>query len=186
MKYIESALGVIDEAKETNKRNMNPFIFNADTVELLETMQFINDHINNLDELMTINEIVHYTIPYMDVNLDSIPDQWRISDTALLNAVAGNEGIEVKATGRTYIYTQYHPKFKQGKTYRIEVQLKEPVGYIAYFISGIKNRTELKQEGNKYVSEFLVKNEPNENGNQLRIYVESDCTIENILVKELK
>ena len=165
---------------------MNPFIFNADTIELLEKMQFINDYIDNLDELMTINEIVHYTIPYMDVNLDSIPDQWRISDTALLNAVADKEGIKIKATDRTYIYTQYHPKFKQGRTYRIEVQLKEPVDYLDYYVNGVKSKTKFIQEENIYAAEFLVENEPNENGNQLRIYVESDCTIENILVKELK
>jgi O-antigen ligase len=185
MKYIESAFSAIDEAKETNKKNMNPFIFNADTIELLEKMQFINDYIDNPDELKSINEIVHYTIPYTDVNLDTIPDQWRISDTALLKAAVSDEGIKIKATGRAYIYTQYHPKFKQGKAYRIEVQLKEPVDYLAYFIYGIKDRTELKKEENKYVAEFLVKNEPDENENQLRIYVESDCTIENILIKEL-
>ena len=185
LKYIESAFSAIDEAKETNKKNMNPFIFNADTIELLEKMQFINDYIDNLDELMTINEIVHYTIPYMDVNLDSIPDQWRISDTALLNAAADNEGIKIKASGRAYIYTQYHPKFKQGKKYRIEVHLKEPVNYLKYYVSGIKGPTNFKQKDNIYISEFLVENEPNKNGNQLRIYVESDCIIENILVKEL-
>jgi len=185
MKYIESAFGAIDEAKETNKRNMNPFTFSADTMELLEKMQFINDHINNLDELKSINEIVHYTIPYMDVNLDTRPDQWRINDTSLLNAVADHEGMKIKASGRAYIYTQYHPKFKQGKTYRIEVQLKEPVDYLKYYISGIKNATSFKQKDNIYISEFLVENEPNKNGNQLRIYMESDCIIENILVKEL-
>ena len=103
-----------------------------------------------------------------------------------MNAVADKEGIKIKATGRTYIYTQYHPKFKQGKTYRIEVQLKEPVDYLKYYISGIKGATSFNQEENIYISEFLVEKEPNENGNQLRIYVESDCTIENILVKELK
>jgi hypothetical protein len=107
----------------------------------------------------------------------------------LLNAVADKEGIKIKATGRTYIYTQYHPKFKQGKTYRIEVQLKEPVDYIAYYISGIKGRTKLKQEKNTkntFFAEFLVENEPNGKGNQMRIYMESYCTIENILVKEIK
>jgi len=189
MKYIESALNVIDEAKETNKKNMNPFIFSADTIKLLEKMQFINDHINNIDELFMINEIVHYTIPYMDINLDTIPDQWRISDTALLKAAVSDEGIKIKATGRAYIYTQYHPKFKQGITYRIEVQLKEPVDYLAYYVSGIQGRTKLKQDKNMrstFFAEFLVEKEPNENGNQLRIYVESDCTIENILVKEIK
>ena len=186
LKYIESAFSAIDEAKETNKKNMNPFIFNADTIELLEKMQFINDYIDNLDELMTINEIVHYTIPYMDVNLDSIPDQWRISDTALLNAAADHEGMKIKASDRAYIYTQYHPKFKQGKKYRIEVHLKEPVNYLKYYVSGIKGATSFKQKDNIYISEFLVENEPNENGNQVRIYMESDCTIENILVKEIK
>jgi tetratricopeptide (TPR) repeat protein len=185
MKYIESALNVIDEAKETNKKNMNPFIFNADTIELLEKMQYINDYIDNPDELKSINEIVHYTIPYMDTNLDTIPDQWRINDTTLMNITAERKGMEMRASGRTFMYTQYYPKFKQGKTYRIEVQLKKPVDYIAYFIYGIKDRTELKKEENKYVAEFLVKNEPDENENQLRIYVESDCTIENILIKEL-
>jgi hypothetical protein len=186
MKYIELGLGIISEAKEINKRNMNPFIFNASATELLEKVQFINDYINNTDELKAINEIVHYTIPYMDVNLDTIPDQWRISDTTLLNAVADNEGIKIKASGRAYIYTYYYLGFKQGKSYRIEVKLKEPVDYVAYYVSGIQERTEFKQEKNTFFDEFLVENKPNENGNQLRIYVKSDCTIENILVKELK
>jgi len=42
----------------------------------------------------------------------------------------------------------------------------------------------LTQAIGKYSAELLVENEPNENGNQFRVYLEEDCILESIVVKE--
>ena len=95
--------------------------------------------------------------------------------------------MTLQASGRSYIYTRYPIKLKNGKVYKIEVQLKNPTEYISYYVNGITPKVlPLTQEDNKYVAELEVDKEPNENGNQFRIYVESDCVIESILVKEIE
>jgi len=182
--YINSGLNIIDEATEVNKRNMNPFIFKEETVALLQKMQFMNDHWDQ-DEIKDINKIVHYSVFNMDVNMDGIPEQWRISDIALINASIIDTGMGIEASGRSFIYTQHPIKLEKGKAYQIEVKLKNPVEYITYHISGITPKAlPLTLANGKYSAELLVENEPNKNGNQFRVYLEEDCILESIVVKE--
>lgn len=182
--YIDLGLNIINEATEANKRNMNPFVLKEGTVALLQRMQFMHDHWDQ-DTLSDINKIVHYSIFDMDVNMDGIPDQWRISDTTLFNASIVDNGMEVKATDRSFIYMQHYIKFEKGKSYKIEVKLKNPVEYITYHISGITPEAlHLVQANGKYLAELFVENEPNGDENQFRLYLESDCVIKNIIVKE--
>lgn len=182
--YIDTGLNIINEATEVNKRNMNPFVFKEETVALLQKMQFMNDYWDQ-DEIKNINKIVHYSVFNMDINMDWIPEQWRIYDTTLINASIIDNDMGIEASGRSFIYTQHAIKLEKGKTYQIEVKLKNLVEYITYHISGITPKAmPLTQANGKYSAEFVVENEPNENGNQFRVYLEENCTFESIVVKE--
>lgn len=182
--YIDSGLNIINEAKEVNKRNMNPFIFKEETVVLLQKMRFMNDYWEQ-DEIQDINNIIHYSIFGLDINMDGMPEQWRINDTTLINAAITDNALEIKASGRSFIYSQHYIKLEKGKTYQIEVKLKEPVEYITYHISGITPKAlPLTKVNGNYSAELLVENEPNENGNQFRLYLEEDCILERIVIKE--
>ena len=182
--YIHLGLNIINKATEVNKRNMNPFVLKEETIALLQRMQFMNDHWDQ-DDISDINKIVHYSMFDMDVNMDGMPDQWRISDATLFNASIIDNGIEIKASGRSFIYTQYNIKLEKGKTYQIDVKLKNPVEYMAYHISGITPKAlPLTQANGKYTAELLVENEPNENGNQFRVYFEENCLFKSIVIKE--
>jgi len=184
--YLISGLNVINEAKEINQNNMNPFVFNEDTVELIQTMKFLKDNWDT-DGIYDVNNIVYYSIIDLDVNMDGIPDQWRISNEDLMNVTVDNDKLSIKASGRAYLYTRYPIKFKEGKKYRVEVDINEDREYLYFYVAGITSDVlHLNKEDNKYVAEFKVKGEPDENGNQARIYVDSDCEIRSILVKEIE
>ncbi|NLW41470.1 MAG: O-antigen ligase family protein [Tissierellia bacterium] len=183
--YLLKGLNVINEAKDVNKKNMNPFVFSQNSVELLHKMKFLKDNWNN-EEIHDVNEVIHYSMFDLDTNMDGIPDQWRISNTELLKTTINEEYLSIQASGRAYLYTRYPIKFKKGNTYRVEVQLQNPVEYISYHIPGVSPKVlPLTLEDGKYVAELVVENDPSENGNQLRIYIEDDFLIKNISVKEL-
>ncbi len=180
--YLKDGLNIIREVTEINKRNMNPFVFSEDVVETLQNMQYLYDYWDTY-ELANINEVVHYTLPYLDVNLDQIPDQWRSGDSGLIGLTASEQGIQVQAKGSSYISTQNKVKFEKGKRYVVKVKLDRPVDKLAFDIVGLANQTVLKAEdGNRYAGEILIEKEPKVDGNQLRVYFESDCVIESLLL----
>jgi len=180
--FLFKGLNVINEAKEVNKKNINPFVFNQNTVELLQKMKFLEDNWDN-ENVNEVNDIIHYSMFDLDVNMDGIPDQWKISNDDFIDVLIYEDDLTVHASGLEYLYTNYPIKLKKGKTYKIEIELKDNVEYISYYITGITPRVlPLEQEGNKYVAELFVENEPNDS--QLRVYLRSDCVIENIIVTE--
>ena len=184
-KYLDLGLDVIDESKGANVRNMNPFVFSSNTMELLQKMDYMKDYWGK-DELTHINDIIHYTIPDMDIDMDQIPDQWISSDINYINVTASIEGIYVNVeSGIQYIRTRNLLKFERGKTYIIEVELNKPVDVVYYELAQITGITAFQQVGDdKYRAEVTVENEPNEDGNQLRIYLDSDNVLEQISVMQ--
>lgn len=185
MEYLLKGLNVIDEAKNVNNRNMNPFVFNDSTVKLLETMKFMQDNWKT-DEIYDVNEIEFYSIFDLDINLDGIPDQWKINNKELIKVSIEDDDMLIQASGKDYLYTWYPINLQRGKIYRIEVKLKDPIKYISYYIYGVTPESlPLTLDDGKYMAEFVVENELSNNSNQLRIYVEDNCIIENILIKEI-
>jgi tetratricopeptide (TPR) repeat protein len=186
-KYLTAALHVIQEASQANERNMNPFSFNEDTIKLLQTMQFMKDNWDDMNELLQINEVIHYTIPYMDINLDNTPDQWKSGSLNLLDMTASDQGIGIQASDNSYIYTQNPIKLEKGKTYSVDIKLDKPMDTLAYEVVGITKKKDFRAIGqNQYSGQFLVENEPNKNGNQVRLYLDSDCIVESIIMEERK
>lgn len=182
--YIDLGLNIINEATEANKKNMNPFVLKEETIALLQRMQFMHDHWDQ-DDLSDINKIIHYSIFDMDVDMDGIPDQWGILDESLLDASIIDNYMDIKASGRNFIYSQSNIKLEKGKKYQIGVEFKNRVDNIAYYVIGITpNTLPLTHANDKYTADLMVENEQNENGNQFRLYFESDCVIKSIVIKE--
>jgi tetratricopeptide (TPR) repeat protein len=186
-KYLSSALNVIQDAMQVNEGNMSPFIFDEDTIKSLQTMQFMRGNWGNNEELRKINEIVHYTVPYMDINQDGLPDQWISGNPELINISASEHGIDISSEDGGYIYTRHPIKLEKGKNYAIEIIVDKAVDTMAYQVVNITRKTVFQAQGqNKYTAEFLVENDPRENGNQFRLYFDSDCIIQSITMVEKK
>lgn len=182
-KYLEAALDVVDEATKVNERNMNPFILNEETIEMLQTIQFVKDKWNDNASLAEINEIIHYTIPYLDVDHDKIPDQWKSNNPELVSMSATEKGIEVNVSEGSFIYTQYPIKLESGKKYIVEVKLNKALESISYEVVGMTGNSPFQAiDDYWYVSELIAENDSE---NILRIYLESDCVIESIIIKEI-
>jgi len=182
--YLIKGLNVINEAMEINKKNLNPFVFSQNSVELLQKMKFIKDNWNS-EEIAYINKIIHYSMFNLDINMDGIPDQWRISNKELINLSVNEENLTVQASSNSYLYTNYPIKLEKGKAYQIEIDTKGKVEYLFYYLSGITSGSlPLVKDDSKYTAEFLIENEPDKKGNQLILYLKSDCDIVNILIKE--
>lgn len=182
--YLEMGLKCIQEAIEINHKNMNPFLFSDVSVDLLQKLKYISDH-RYSSETLNLDEVIHYSLFDMDVNLDKITDQWIVNDKKLLRADILDGKLKISAQGRDLIYTNYLYQIEKDKTYRVEVKFTEPVEFIACYIDGIQTEILLTEwQDNKYITELRVKNEPTEIGHRIGIYLESDCTIENILVLE--
>ena len=182
--YLGKGLNVINEAKNINEKNLNPFLFNAESVELLQKMKYLKDNWI-IKESCDVNSIIHYSICDLDVNNDGIPDQWKSGNTELINVATDGSNLLITSYGRTYLYTNYPIMIEQGKTYQIEVKTKDDLQYLTYYIPGIMSKAmSFTREDGNYKAELLVENNPDSNGNQLRLYIESDCVIESIIVKE--
>jgi len=184
--YLLKGLNVINEAKEANKKNMNPFVFNLNSVELLQKMRFIKDNWSN-KEISDVNEIIHYSVFDLDINMDGIPDQWGISNKELLKVSVSEEGLYLQATEKVYLYSYYPIKLKKGKTYCFEVSSNDNIENLNFYLYGITAQAlPFSKEGDKYKAELKIEKEPDENGNQLRIFIESECVVNSILVKEMQ
>ncbi|UZQ85764.1 hypothetical protein ODU73_000130 [Thermoclostridium stercorarium] len=182
--YLLKGLSVIDEAKNVNKWNMNPFVFNDNTIKLLQTMRYMLDNWNT-DGIFDVNNIIHYSMFDLDINMDGIPDQWKMDDDLKSN-ITNNGELSIKTADWSYIYTQYPINLEKGKTYRIEVLVETPVSSISYYITGITQKSlSFINDKNKYFVEFTVEKEQNEEGNLIRIYVKDDCIVKNVLIKEI-
>ncbi|NMA31036.1 MAG: O-antigen ligase family protein, partial [Candidatus Methanofastidiosa archaeon] len=183
-KYLEQGLNIIKEAMEVNKMNMDPFMFDGKTVEILQIMKYIYDNYNK-PQMVQVNGLKHYTIPNLDINLDKIPDQWQSGDYGLINVTASDHGINVSVKDSGYIYALSPIKLEKGKVYEVEVLLDKPDINLSFQLAGLtSNINLLHNKNNLYSNEFLVENVPNGNGDQFRIFLDKDCIIKMIKVTE--
>lgn len=181
-KYLAQGVNIIQEAMEVNRRNMDPFMFSEKTVEILQYINFMYDYYER-QEMNKINEMVHYTIPNLDINLDKVPDQWKSGDNKLVQMTASEQGIYIHVNDSSYIYID-NIVFEKGKTYLIKVKMDRPVENMTFDIAGLTEmNTVFNAEGdNMYTAEVLINREPTSYGNRLKIYFDSDCVIERILL----
>lgn len=183
--YLLKGLNVIDEAKKINKKNINPFVFNQNTVELLQIMKFMQDNWDS-DEIYNVNEVIHYSIFSLDINLDDLPDQWQVYYGRYQSVITTKEGnFEIDTQVSTSLFTRYPINLEKGETYIIEIQLSNPIENLYYYIPNVVNLSSLERVvGNYYRAEFKVEGDTNSNGNQLELFFNSSCIIESIIVKK--
>lgn len=185
--YLLKGLNVIDEVKNVNKGNMNPFVFNDNTVKLLQTMKFMQDSWDT-NAIFEVNDVVLYSMFALDLNMDGVPDQLGISNPVYMKVSVNNEkDLYIQTSIGEYLYTRYPIKLKKNKKYRVEILANDNVGHLSLYIPGITSEVlNLNFDGDKYSAEFLVEDEPNTSGNELRIYFKSNCVLEGILAKEIR
>ena len=96
---------------------------------------------------------------------------------------ATEKGIEVNVSEGSFIYTQYPIKLESGKKYIVEVKLNKALESISYEVVGMTGNSPFQAiDDYWYVSELIAENDSE---NILRIYLESDCVIESIIIKEI-
>lgn len=184
-KYLDEGLNTIELTKEVNERNLNPFIVNSTTINVLQKMKYMKDYWGDTEKLNRTNAVLHYLIPNLDINLDQVPDQWISVDRELMEIKAVEQGIQVNSNGDSYLYTANRIHFEKGKSYSIEVQLDRSVEEISFSIANLTKKTTLKTQGNNnYLAEILVDQDPEEQGNRLILYLGTDCVIERIVLLE--
>lgn len=133
--YINLSMSVIDDAIQTNKENMNPFLFNKETVNLYEKIDYIR---KNLDRVSgNVDIIVHNSLFDLDINLDNFPDQWYVYNPELVSAFVDEGRLHIKASGRSCISARYPVSFEKGKTYKIFVKIDKPIDYLGFHVVGI-------------------------------------------------
>lgn len=185
--YLLKGLNVIDEAKEVNKRNMNPFVFNDDTVAMLQNMRYMLDYWGT-DEIYYVNEIIHYSIFDLDVNMDGVPDQWKVNNKELLQVSIREENkLEIHASDKSFLNSQYPITFSKGGKYKLEIRTQNDLDYLyCYLVGHTLPALPLNKEDGKYATEFIINDEPKLDSNELLLYFKSDCVIDSILVKKIE
>lgn len=185
MKYITEALSVINEAKAVNKGNMDPFMFNISTDEMLEKLKYVKDNFSSGDKI-NINKITFYNMPDMDINSDGMPDQWTVSNERI--KLSNNNGIlqitNKNSQNNDYIQTR-KLNLLPGKQYHIEVQLQNyaNIKSIPFLVAGIDqlpNQLTLLED--KFVSDFKSPEDNKNTDYYLRLFISDNYQIKNIKI----
>ncbi|MGI6778257.1 MAG: O-antigen ligase family protein [Acetivibrionales bacterium] len=190
LSFTDKTLALIDEAREVNKNNLNPFIFNAETSDMLEKAKYISDMYGREKEIRA-DRLVFYNMPHVDINMDNVPDQWMVNNANEVK-ISGSEGkMLVENTNPdawNYILSREF-MLKTGRTYRIEIEFENPpeLKTIPYNLIGISEKNgELKPEQDEavYMAEITVPDDKELGNNRLRLYVKGRYEIKGIRVVE--
>lgn len=187
--YIEKIANVQDEAIKVNKKNMNPFIFNAATDEKLEKLLYAKDNLDSVKKT-DLEKLVFYNIPEIDVDFDGLPDQWTATSNISLNVTGDKKAMAAENknnAGDSYIQSR-QLTLTAGKKYRIEAQIKvnSATEAIPFDITGITQPgAALKQSGAGYTAEFITTADFKPSDNRLRIFLTDKYEISSIIITEV-
>ncbi|HHW00032.1 MAG TPA: hypothetical protein GXX36_10775 [Clostridiaceae bacterium] len=191
LEYVDKTLAIVDEAKEVNKRNMNPFIFNGQTMEMLEKLKYLKDKIGK-QEIIDISKTAFYSMNDLDINFDSVPDQWTASSQEYIKLAYDNGDIKVENNSEDegkwgYIQSR-ELNLLPDKEYIISVELDsgDEVKPVSYYVNGITDKAiALKSTGNNfYTGEFSTPADFNNEKCRLRLYLKDDIRIKSVSVLE--
>jgi tetratricopeptide (TPR) repeat protein len=187
--YIDKALKVKDEVIEANKKNMNPFILNAATLELYEKTRYLKENETKLDSV-NADKLVFSYISGIDSDMNGKPDQLGSSgDNAVINEKE-NGILEVQSINGAkdgYIETR-KLNFAAEKNYRIEVELANGIfaKALPFSVTGLTSGQEgLAGEGKVYTGRISVPKDFKPADNALRISVPERLEIKGIRVTEI-
>ena len=185
LRYLDKAIGAINEAREKNKNNMAPFIFNAGTSEMLERLKYIEENINKSGQT-DAEKIVFFSISDMDIDSDSIPDQWSIVRGE--NVKLGYNGSRLMLDAENGIVESRKLKFRPNTNYRITIEFEslELNNGLQFTVKEITKEPQLfKQEKNVLYAEVRTPQGQAEFESTINIIVDGKMTISRILIEEV-
>jgi len=158
--YINKTINLIYDAKDVNRRNLNPFTFNTETSEIIEKTKYLADNLGK-GKNINLSSIWFYSVMEMDVNDNLIPDQWEYTNRNDVSIKYDQGSLIVKNMKESGagILESRHINFEPGRTYVIEMELNnsEDIEKISYYITGMNTKYEpIKKTGEKYYSYFSV------------------------------
>ena len=191
MEYVDKTLAIIDQAEEVNKKNMNPFTFNDETMDMIEKLKYVKDSYGK-QEVIDIYKTAFYSMNDLDINLDNVPDQWTVNNQEYIKFVYDNDDIKVENTSEDenkWVYIQSRELYLlPGKEYIINVELdNDDVGKsLSYYVVGITDKAiSMITEGNNfYTGEFSTPEDFDNEKCCLRIYLKDNVRIKSVSVLE--
>jgi O-antigen ligase/tetratricopeptide (TPR) repeat protein len=185
LEYTDKTLALIEEAKSVNEKNLVPFIFNAQTMDMLEKLKYIKD-MHKIKQSINIDTVVFYGISNMDIDSDGIPDQWKPSGEGHVEFGMEDSGVlTIENTGVVEVpYIESRElQLQPGNEYTLQVKLANNIGVhgIPYTITNLTAQPEnmVLKEG-AYTAEFKIPEEHTANNSTLRLYVTDKYVIEGI------
>ena len=173
LEYIDKTLAIIDDARQANTNNLNPFIFNKSTSEMLERLKYIKDNLGKQYDFV-LDDIIWYSMPGMDINFDNIPDQWNtgIPEGVNIKYDKGLIKVENTAEDTRFIRTR-ELTLLPGGVYTISVYLSnyEEVETIPFQITGVTGVEKLDKQGVEFSAEITIPADFKPSDNYLRLGV---------------
>jgi len=188
MDYVDKALAIINEAKSTNERNLNPFVFNRSTSEMLEKLKYIKDNAEKGGKIK-IDEVVFYGMPEMDINSDGVPDQWTLSapDQVKISVKDSNITVENTLVAKLPYIQSRQLELEPGKKYSIRLELTEAYkpDAIAFMVTGVMSGpANLERIGDVYTAEITTSADSSNSKHSLLLFVNKSFEFKNVLVVE--
>lgn len=153
--YANKAMLLIDQIKRVNERNLNPFVLSPKAMEELEICKYINE---NAGKAGSVDKVVFYNYPQIDVDNDGHPDQWSINDPTVTKIYFDKDLMCVDNTKTGYgNIVSRKLSLEAGKKYRIELELDDAgeIGEIHYNLTGVSSQTgALILSGSAYMTEI--------------------------------
>jgi len=195
--YISRVKNIINQAKEINNENLNPFIFeNIEVIEKIEEFRFIEMNMNYKNDVNITGEVlkdimkgfVFLNYPELDINNDKIPDQWTLQDPTSTKVLVESGNMVVDNTKKGYgKIISRNLNLEAGKNYTIEVKVMngETLEKIDYNLSGVSNASgALIKSGNTFVVDIAVPSNFTPGNNKLSLGIPGKTIITDIRIYE--
>ncbi len=185
--FFNKALELVEEAKEANIKGLNPFTFKQNTLDALQSMQYVVD---NGDRGITINidNILFYYIGSLDVNGNGIPDQLDRTGKSG-NVEVGDDGNKLLVSasdGKTGYFNFSHMNPEAGNKYNLDIEFSniEDLKTFGYYIPGVTAKPVYPELSGNLSIEFEVPESYNRKTTFLRLYINGRCEIDSMLVEK--
>lgn len=188
-KYIDQGLEVIREATIINERNMNPFVFGTETLEVIEKMAYLNNNIG-VEALNQLNNQAFITVNEIDINSDGIPDQWKNltpnnAEVGVENGLIVAKKIEKSGAGAMQSRVI---ALEEGKKYKLELVLGNDVKEVSYQLINFHNKYQkLEKTGTAVFSAEIemTSKDKNDEGYLVRLRIDKDLVIKSLTVLQV-
>ncbi|HEX9062079.1 MAG TPA: O-antigen ligase family protein [Clostridia bacterium] len=185
VKYLDKMLKLPDEAQSVNKGNMNPFIFNAKTMQILEKFKYIKDYIHEI-KAVSIDKVIFYSMNDLDVDNDGVCDQWS-SEIEGKMKISSEDGLLVvgSSDGRPWNIKSRDISLSPSKRYMINVEMQgvSDIKTLPYSMTGIGNG-QMTQDGNAFYTTVNTPADFNQQTSNLLLQFDKVQKIKKVTITE--